>query len=358
MSYLSIMFMTKKHNAFILISVTWIVLILSLLVLSQMKRSQFDFVNQKYAKTDFRLRMAAKSGFNQILASMSAEVIIGNNKYDAHSDAWGWETIQKTYGKNIDEDYPDVQLSVILEDEDSKIILHKASGTLIADLFRAIGWSDIEAEDISHDIRERSDFVMQSLSKTQAEIGQNEAEILDVRYLLGLRNLSSAVLFGEDINFNGELDSSENDGSRSFPMDDRNGILRRGLTGLVTIRGDGNINPNFAPYEVLFTVPGVSETIAEEIVRKRTGYDGVAGTEDDFVFEKREDLLTLSSISQFREFEYNKMINHMRMTSKLFTIRICATMKDSSQLFRIQTCVERKDDGKMRILSWIEDTGY
>lgn len=43
------------------------------------------------------------------------------------------------------------------------------------------------------------------------------------------------LLFGEDLNRNGVLDPNEDDGDASLPVDDRNGILRRGLLDFVTV---------------------------------------------------------------------------------------------------------------------------
>jgi hypothetical protein len=159
-----------------------------------------------------------------------------------------------------------------------------------------------------------------------------------------------------------ELDANENDGAEFRPPDDRNGQLQRGLISFITLQGTGKVNPNLAPYEVLLTVPGVSKRIADEIVGKRRGSDGVLGTTDDYIFEKLEDLLELSSVSQFREFEYDKMIQQMKLKSECYTIRVCAASKDTAggdagQLHRIQTCLKVESEG-IGVLSWLEDNGF
>ena len=53
--------------------------------------------------------------------------------------------------------------------------------------------------------------------------------------LLLVRGFSAETLYGEDYNRNGLLDPAEDDGSESFPPDDADGQLARGLAGLLTV---------------------------------------------------------------------------------------------------------------------------
>jgi len=54
-----------------------------------------------------------------------------------------------------------------------------------------------------------------------------------------------------------------------------------GLVDLFTPLSSGKINVNTAPATALQMIPGVDEIIATEIIRMRSGPDGVDGTEDD-----------------------------------------------------------------------------
>ena len=56
-----------------------------------------------------------------------------------------------------------------------------------------------------------------------------------VEELLLVKGASMGILFGEDINRNGLLDTNENDGSDSPPEDNRDGILDRGIYDFVTV---------------------------------------------------------------------------------------------------------------------------
>lgn len=73
--------------------------------------------------------------------------------------------------------------------------------------------------------------------------------------LMLVRGISVEVLFGEDINANGALDLNENDGDKSFPIDDGDGNLNMGWVNYLTVysyekneTGDGlsRININSA----------------------------------------------------------------------------------------------------------------
>jgi len=55
-----------------------------------------------------------------------------------------------------------------------------------------------------------------------------------VEELLLVKGFNGSIVYGEDANLNGVLDANEDDGEESFPPDDGDGELDRGLKGLVT----------------------------------------------------------------------------------------------------------------------------
>jgi len=73
------------------------------------------------------------------------------------------------------------------------------------------------------------------------------------------------------------------------------------LRDFITIYGDGKININTAPFEVLYAL-GFAEDIANNIIERRMGRDGLAGTSDDIVFTSTEEFAgAMSSSSAFAE---------------------------------------------------------
>lgn len=56
-----------------------------------------------------------------------------------------------------------------------------------------------------------------------------------IEELLLIKGFSGRIVFGEDFNLNGVLDSNESDGDDSFPPDDRNDVLDTGLAGMIAV---------------------------------------------------------------------------------------------------------------------------
>ena len=342
--------MKKKDNqrGIILLSISWIVLILSLLLLSHLRSTELGFHNQRIEESNLHLRIAAKSALNIILEEMANEVIEGATDYDALSDSWSWRLLEEKYQEDFKEVFSGIKINVLVEDEDGKINPANDNNERLELLFESLGMPELEAKELAFSIKDLSAKLKENLAEGSSGDDSASLESLDMRYLMKLRAITPLLYYGNDSNFNNILDSEEST--------DKRFIIKR-ITSFLTLRGDGKINPNFAPYEILLTIPGVSEKIADEIVRKREGFDQILGTEDDFVFKEPEDLQDLSSISRFREFEYNKIVPFTRVTSNIFTIRICCICEKNNQMFRVQTCVERSDKGEIAILCWLEDYG-
>jgi len=70
------------------------------------------------------------------------------------------------------------------------------------------------------------------------------AKFESVEELHLVRGATWDVLFGEDANLNGILDPNENDGDASFPSDDGDGVLKKGILDFVTIYSE---EPNKKP---------------------------------------------------------------------------------------------------------------
>jgi type II secretory pathway pseudopilin PulG len=63
---------------------------------------------------------------------------------------------------------------------------------------------------------------------------RNRPQILTLEELLLVEGFTAHLIYGEDANLNGRLDPNEADGEDSFPPDDRDSVLDRGLRGLAT----------------------------------------------------------------------------------------------------------------------------
>ena len=89
------------------------------------------------------------------------------------------------------------------------------------------------------------------------------------RILLAVPAFGPEAFYGEDWNEDGLLQENEDDGDRSLPPDDANGVLRRGLSHWLSPWTDGRVNVNTADVEVLAALPGLAPDQAARLVEAR-----------------------------------------------------------------------------------------
>ncbi len=114
--------------------------------------------------------------------------------------------------------------------------------------------------------------------------------------LLAIRGFTANDYYGEDADHDGILDPNENDGPVSPPLDDVDGELRLGMISLLTTVGDGRINLNTAPRQVLETLP-LSDGAADQIIAYRAFDAQSQGELADHVFASVEDIEQLQGLT-------------------------------------------------------------
>ena len=116
-----------------------------------------------------------------------------------------------------------------------------------------------------------------------------------MRELLMVRGISRDLLFAEDANCNGFLDPEEDDRTESLPVDNADGVLDAGWSGLLTIdssavnesaAGQARINIKSADERALSGVRGISPDLARTIVAYRNQKE----------FESIADLLDVTAV--------------------------------------------------------------
>jgi DNA uptake protein ComE-like DNA-binding protein len=104
------------------------------------------------------------------------------------------------------------------------------------------------------------------------------ARIQTIRELLQVKDITPAMLLGEDRNANGILDPEENDGNATFPPDNQDGILDNGWSGEICFEsavqnqsaaGQDRVNVQTADESTLTGVQGITQEIAKAIVAYR-----------------------------------------------------------------------------------------
>lgn len=98
------------------------------------------------------------------------------------------------------------------------------------------------------------------------------------RELLMTRGVSRDLFWGEDANQNGLLDPEEDDGKDTFPLDNADGILDAGWSGILTVdssvgnenaAGEDRVDVQSADESSLASVKGISSELAKAIVAHR-----------------------------------------------------------------------------------------
>ncbi len=232
-----------------------------------------------------RLKAQASSAVAIALGRLSENV----NDYDHPAEAWcahgalaregwleSWSAKEDGEGAEYVADYQVV-------DESGKLNVNYASGLSL----RKLGMSKVQVSSL-FDWMDRDDIV-------EADGAENEyyalrprpyrckngpLEVLDE--LLLIRGFGVWDYLGEDANHNRGCEWNENDGSESYPPDDKDGRVRMGYVDLLTCIGDGRINLNTVPGAVLRALP-LSEGGVRQIEEYLSYRDGRGGGLEDHV---------------------------------------------------------------------------
>lgn len=130
------------------------------------------------------------------------------------------------------------------------------------------------------------------------------------------------------------------------------------IKDFVTVYGDGSININTAPKEVLLAL-GLDDDIVEKILSFRSGEDGIEGTADDNLFEQSSQIAArLSrvyhlSASQLAELSNTISAQNIGVDSHNFMIKSIAKLDTQPHRQMQIICVFNKDE--RRILYWHQE---
>ncbi len=257
-----------RRRGLILVVVLVMVALLALLAASYtfMVRAHFETV--KAQAEQFKARMAADAGLQHaivILRDDSGDLASWYDNEELHrrflvyggeDEAEGSQTLvqrsdQRTYdpqaeptlrvnlvGPNFD-DPDDVRYGIT--DECARLDLNVATEAQLLRLFREVIPQDTDSEvDIAALVT--SLIGWRTPGFTDVEYGlldppyrNRGAPFSTVEELLLVKGFTGWVVFGEDYNQNGLLEPNEDDGDESFPPDDGNGELFRGVAAYLTI---------------------------------------------------------------------------------------------------------------------------
>lgn len=124
-----------------------------------------------------------------------------------------------------------------------------------------------------------------------------------------------------------------------------------GIRDLITVYGEGRIDLNSAPLEVLAAIPGARRRVAQDIVAYREGPDMMEGTADD---RRWKSVRALKDVFQLSDIDIAPFEKYCSLESSFYGITVAARKKSSRATVRI-SAVARVQDGKFELLSWREN---
>lgn len=190
-----------------------------------------------------RLRALADSAVERALAALRHDdTPASDSLFDAWRDEPSWGGLPGDGGRTwllLREPDPGdgVELRFGVRDEASKLDVNVAS----AEQLGALPGITEEAVEAILDWRDGDDEAREQGAESayyaalDPPYQAKNAPFESLDELLRVKGIDEAMLYGEDRNRNGRLDPGEDDGDRSFPPDDADGELDRGLVDYLTV---------------------------------------------------------------------------------------------------------------------------
>jgi len=268
-----------NRKGLVLVGVLWLKVILVAMVAVLSRSSRLDLKVRAMGIEELRCRWACRAGIEKAVAILNEDT----RESDSYADLWS-----ENY-----EDFNDIPLegcrfTVQVIDEASKLNINTATKKQLMQLPEMVE----EIADAIIDWRDKNDTV----SGLGAEGGYYETlpygykirngRFRTIRELLLVKGVTEELFYGEDTNFNGQLDENEDDGQLTPPNDDADGELDYGWIHYLTcysyeenVDAEGNkrVNINQGNERSLATALGISRSQAKWIVENRKGgYKSIA----------------------------------------------------------------------------------
>ncbi len=306
------------RQGFVLVSVLWILAILTVISLGFGNRASLERKMAWYALDQAQAQNMARGAVELAL------VELGNKgSVDAYFDQGGYTGLDQRWAAPLDlfqggtyfnefasEDNTEDFAGYAITDCQSKVSINAAN----EDLLRGV--TGIGSRNVSKILRRRrrQDVPAEEIVQTFATIDEFRSEA----------RIKDRVWFGRN----------DNPGLRDF----------------ITTWGTGMININTASEAVLSFVPDLGNSVAGGIVAYRAGADGELGTEDDLAFENIQQLPELLGISAEK---VGQLSQYCTTYSSFFTIEAMATRR-RGKIRAYCSVVVALSGARPRILYWRE----
>lgn len=263
----------------VLVAVLWVIVVLMALVATIGRNSRLDMKVSMLTTEKLRCKWACRAGIETAIGVLNEDT----RESDSITDLWS----------DNDEDFNDILLekcrfNVRVVDEASKLNIN----TITKEQLLALPDMVEEIADAIIDWRDKDD----TPSAAGAEAGYYEnlpfgymtrnGPFRTIRELLLVKDVTEELFYGEDTNFNGQLDINERDGDSSPPVDDEDSELDLGWIAYLTCHsydnnkdssGNSRIDINRADENQLVRSLNIKSSQAKWIVdgRPKNGYQSI-----------------------------------------------------------------------------------
>ncbi len=268
-----------NKKGLVLVTVLWVVVVLMVIVAVLGRKSRLDTKVCLARIEGIRCKWASRAGIEKAIGVLNEDT----RESDCLTDFWS----------DNDEDFNDIWLescwfTVRVVDESSKLNINTVTKGQLLELPEMLE----EIADAIIDWRDQDD----TPSAGGVEGGYYEnlpfgymarnGPLRTIRELLLVKDVTPEMLYGEDTNFNNQLDYNEQDGDESYPNDDGDSELDKGWIAYLTCysydnnkdaEGNTRTNINNANENQLTTSLGISSSQAKWIVdnRPNNGYQSI-----------------------------------------------------------------------------------
>jgi type II secretory pathway component PulK len=248
--------MKRAREGFVLVSVLWVVALLTVITLSYHHRARLEVQAARYSLDSSQAMMAARGAVERGIVDLRNKSMLGQfvitpgvtpgAPLTYHGQFWARGGDLSAPGEPLEasEEFQDDFVHYSIEDLERFVSINSAPEELVENL-----------PGISLPVARQINFRRGGVDESGEAAESTAVAFQDIAELRGLRGISE-----EDWH-----------GTEEEP----------GLRHLLTTFGDGRLNVNTAPIEVLRLLPGVGEEGAASILNVRNGPDGVSGTADD-----------------------------------------------------------------------------
>jgi type II secretory pathway component PulK len=255
-------------------------------------------------------RLAAESGLQKVMFKLRTDQtdvsLWYHNPEEYHRIiVWGSEATEQELGSPFeypDDDFsPRYRFSIVADDplddevrvrygitdESSKLNINVATRNELLLLVGQVAGEDVVVEEVVDALIDWRDA--DSVPGVAGEEGEvyarfnppyaiKNAPFDTVEELLLVRGINGMLLYGEDTDRNGLMSPNEDDGEESFPPDDADGVLNRGLMPYITVysRSLNRSSENTPRINVLSDPTAVSEMLSEREIADQAKIDFVS----------------------------------------------------------------------------------